>query len=119
MFEKDKLLFAFLLCSRILESRGEIDPDDWMFLLTGGLGGTGDRHNPAAEWLSDRGWKELCRLEKLPGFTGLCTSIDTDPGAWRPLYDSVEPHRVGGCMIVWIGAEDSNGGWRLDRMNGI
>ena len=99
LFEKDKLLFAFLLCSRILESRGEVDPDEWLFLLTGGLGG-GDtpRPNPAPEWLSDRGWRELLRLERLPAFAGLCGGsdggVESEPGAWRPMYDSVEPHRV-------------------------
>ena len=94
MFEKDKLLFAFLLCSRILESRGEIDADEWMFLLTGGLGSVSDRPNPASEWLADRGWKELLRLEKLPAFGSLCSSIESSPGAWRPMYDSLEPHKV-------------------------
>lgn len=54
LFEKDKLLFAFLLCARILESKGNIDPDEWMFLLTGGLGSAPDRPNPAPTWLTDR-----------------------------------------------------------------
>jgi hypothetical protein len=37
LFEKDKLLFAFLLCSRILESKGSIDSEEWLFLLTGAV----------------------------------------------------------------------------------
>jgi len=35
LFEKDKLLFSFLLCSRILGAKGEVDAAEWMFLLTG------------------------------------------------------------------------------------
>lgn len=54
LFEKDKLLFAFLLCSRILESKGQIKAEDWMFLLTGGLGTTPDKPNPASDWLVER-----------------------------------------------------------------
>lgn len=38
LFEKDKLLFAFLLAARILGSHGQLASDEWMFLLTGGLG---------------------------------------------------------------------------------
>jgi hypothetical protein len=38
LFEKDKLLFAFLLAGRILGSRGQLDGEEWLFLLTGGLG---------------------------------------------------------------------------------
>lgn len=38
LFEKDKLLFAFLLCTRILGSNGKVDAKEWLFLLTGGLG---------------------------------------------------------------------------------
>jgi hypothetical protein len=38
LFEKDKLLFAFLLVCRILGAKGQLQPDEWMFLLTGGLG---------------------------------------------------------------------------------
>lgn len=45
-----------------------MDPDEWMFLLTGGLGEADPTPNPAPEWLVDRAWKELCRLSKLPSF---------------------------------------------------
>ncbi len=40
LFEKDKLLFAFLLSCRILMSRteGRLEPQLYQFLLTGGLG---------------------------------------------------------------------------------
>ncbi|GLC47993.1 hypothetical protein PLESTB_000047400 [Pleodorina starrii] len=96
LFEKDKLLFAFLLCTRILETKGRVDPDEYMFLLTGGLGGAGGeaRPNPAPAWLVDRGWRELCRLDRLPTFMGLTDAFAADPDAWRPLYDSSEPHRT-------------------------
>lgn len=35
LFEKDKLLFSLLLCTRLLEMRGELDLQDWLFFLTG------------------------------------------------------------------------------------
>lgn len=38
LFEKDKLLFAFLLAARILSSHNQLATDEWLFLLTGGLG---------------------------------------------------------------------------------
>lgn len=84
LFEKDKLLFAFLLCSRILESRGSIDAQEWLFLLTGGLGHAGKQANPAPEWLSDRAWSELCKLSLLPSFAGAIS------GALTP-----------GCQLRW------------------
>jgi dynein heavy chain len=38
LFEKDKLLFAFLLAARLMAAAGALDADEWRFFLTGGLG---------------------------------------------------------------------------------
>ena len=35
LFEVHKLLFSLLLTNKILSSRGEMDQDEWRFLLTG------------------------------------------------------------------------------------
>ena len=45
-----------------------MDPEDWTFLLTGGLGDSGAIPNPATDWLQERTWKELGRLAQMPGF---------------------------------------------------
>jgi len=37
LFEKDKLLFSFLLSSRIMEFKGDLDNGSWRYLLTGGI----------------------------------------------------------------------------------
>jgi dynein heavy chain, axonemal len=92
LFEKDKLLFAFLLCCRILESRGALDANEWLFLLTGGLSNASNTPNPAPYFLSDRAWRELCKLSKLPAFLRLSDTIASTPAAWRHLYDSLTPH---------------------------
>jgi hypothetical protein len=38
LFEKDKLLFAFLLAARLMGAEGKLDAAEWDFFLTGGLG---------------------------------------------------------------------------------
>ena len=37
LFEKDKLLFAFLVCVRILIDSNNINPEEYQFLLAGGV----------------------------------------------------------------------------------
>ncbi|KAG2482389.1 hypothetical protein HYH03_018685 [Edaphochlamys debaryana] len=99
LFEKDKLLFAFLLACRILMSRseGRLDPHHYQFLLTGGVGvAERDVVRPAnADWLSAKAWGELLRAPNVvPAFEGLPEFVAGCPDEWRTLFDSVEPQNM-------------------------
>jgi dynein heavy chain len=70
LFEKDKLLFSFVLCVNLLLSKNELDYNEYMFFLTGGVGLENKLKNPASAWLVDKSWDEICRLSDLPNFKG-------------------------------------------------
>uniref|UniRef100_A0A8C8JPV4 Dynein axonemal heavy chain 12 n=1 Tax=Oncorhynchus tshawytscha TaxID=74940 RepID=A0A8C8JPV4_ONCTS len=77
LFEKDKLLFSFLLCSNLLLAKKEIEYGDVMFLLTGGVGLQNNVPNPDPHWLQDKSWDEICRANK-----------------FLVIYDSKEPYNT-------------------------
>jgi dynein heavy chain len=54
LLEKDKLAFSFLLTSRVLNSKGMINADEFFFLLTGGVVIENSLENSASNWLSDK-----------------------------------------------------------------
>jgi len=98
LFEKDKMLFAFLLASKLLLGQsdaveGEMEPAELRFVLTGGLD-TGDNPhpNPSKDWLSDKAWGEICRLDQLsPAFEGIRQSVVSHLVDWWKLYNSTSP----------------------------
>jgi dynein heavy chain, axonemal len=94
LFERHKLLFSLLLCIRILQGRGEVDDDEWLFLITGGVAMENPFANPAPEWLSERAWGEICRLSDLRVFKGLREHVESQHAAWREVYDSEAPHHA-------------------------
>ncbi|CEM36965.1 unnamed protein product, partial [Vitrella brassicaformis CCMP3155] len=91
LFEKHKLLFSFLLCARILQSEEKMGPVEYRFLLTGGVG-LEDVPTKPADWLPDRAWTELNRLEAMSGFSGVASNFSLEEGNWRRLYDSHAPY---------------------------
>jgi dynein heavy chain len=58
LFEKDKLMFSFLLCTRLAEFKNEITQELFRFLLTGGV--ALDQYVPEkpknSEWISAKNW---------------------------------------------------------------
>ncbi|XP_017568229.2 dynein heavy chain 12, axonemal isoform X1 [Pygocentrus nattereri] len=94
LFEKDKLLFSFLLCSNLLLAKKEIEYSEFMFLLTGGVGLQNDVPNPDSTWLQDKSWDEICRASDLPGLQGLKESFMKTPESFLPIYDSKEPYNT-------------------------
>jgi len=93
LFEKDKLIFSFMLCISIKKGRDEIDNEEWMFLLTGGLLLDQDgKPNPATNWLSELSWKDFCNLDNLSAFNGFLDDFRKNIDAWKEIYDSQDPH---------------------------
>ncbi|TRZ01398.1 hypothetical protein DNTS_018422, partial [Danionella cerebrum] len=94
LFEKDKLLFSFLLCSNLLLAKKEIEYSEFMFLLTGGVGLQNNVPNPDPNWLPEKSWDEICRASDLPALKGLKESFLKNPESFLPIYDSKEPYNT-------------------------
>ncbi|KAI8819310.1 dynein heavy chain and region D6 of dynein motor-domain-containing protein [Fimicolochytrium jonesii] len=95
LFEKDKLVFSFLLTVAILRGRGEVNGDEWRFLLTGGMGITGSKTpKPDTPWLGERSWNEICRLSSLPPFQGFDVDFVSNIDEWKRLFDSPTPQTI-------------------------
>eukprot|EP00040_Diaphanoeca_grandis_P037865 m.251013 g.251013 ORF g.251013 m.251013 type:complete len:2401 (+) comp33890_c0_seq1:2-7204(+) len=98
LFEKDKLLFSFMLCINLMQDKGQIVAAEWMFLLTGGVGLENPNKIPAS-WLPTKAWDELCRLNDLgvandsseSHFDQVQKSFETNAVGWKSVYDSLSP----------------------------
>ncbi|KAK5645095.1 hypothetical protein RI129_006395 [Pyrocoelia pectoralis] len=91
LFEKDKLMFSFLLCVKIMLSKNKIDEREYTFLITGGIDVDNPIPNPSSGWLSAKSWNEICRLDSVTVFDGFRNSVVENISAWQALYDLVEP----------------------------
>jgi len=93
LFEKDKLLFSFLLTTNLLKMRNGMDQQEFMFFLTGGVGLDNKIPNPCPSWITKKVWDELCRMQDgLPGFKGFLDSFRSNLPLWQAIYDSKTPH---------------------------
>ncbi|KAJ8668953.1 hypothetical protein QAD02_000212 [Eretmocerus hayati] len=91
LFEKDKLLFSFLLVINLINSEGKLSHAQWTFVLTGGVGLENPYKNPTT-WLPFQAWNELCRLDSVPSFEGIREAFEGKLDEWKTIYDSKEPH---------------------------
>lgn len=95
LFKKDKLLFSLILCVGILKGGGLIDPDEWLFLLTGGVViDTKMPPNPASKWLSDKAWGEAVRISNLINFKDFYHDLEVKKDEWEVFYNSAEPYKA-------------------------
>ena len=91
LFEKDKLLFSFILCVNLLKHKGTVDALDYRFLLTGGVGLENLKPNPCPDWLPKKSWDELCRLQDMPMFEKIADGFKSLGSGWKMVYDSATP----------------------------
>ena len=95
LFEKDKLLFSFLLTTKILFGDNKIDLDEWRFLLAGPSGSIDIVGNPT-DWLDDLEWtqvyKQLFVMSKIPIYAGIDTYFIEFHKKFKKIFDSPDAH---------------------------
>jgi len=94
LFEKDKLIFSFMLCADILKSKDAIKEAEWSFFIRGG--GTsvesGRTKKPATvTWISEARWGSICDLE---------TVFENFQGITLSALEHVVPITIGSFKIV-------------------
>ncbi|KAI5751908.1 hypothetical protein M8J77_011995 [Diaphorina citri] len=96
LFERHKLLFAFLICVKIREKAEKLVAAEYSFLLRGGivLNRKEQPENPSPMWISGPAWDNISELSKLDGFYGLVQSLEQMGREWNSWYFSNEPENV-------------------------
>jgi dynein heavy chain len=102
LYEKDKLLFSFVMCANIMRGDGLLAPDQFTFFLTGGSGllpdnppgnPTGGMTSDGAPWLAQPRWEEMLRLSQLEGYEELPADFAKQKAEWYKVYEHEAPHR--------------------------
>ncbi|XP_048509500.1 dynein axonemal heavy chain 3 isoform X1 [Athalia rosae] len=91
LFEKDKLLFSFVLCIGLMRAESKLDEDLWVFLLTGGIALKNPHKNPAPSWLTEKSWSEIVRATELTGLGAFQSSLENNISEWKTFYDLTNP----------------------------
>jgi dynein heavy chain len=91
LFEKDKLLFSFLLTTKIMLGKELLTDSTLRFFLAGSTAMEASELNPFTAWLPEQGWKDvlaLCDLPQLVNFKPLFTGKGA---AWEGVFNSLKP----------------------------
>lgn len=91
LFEKDKLIFSFVLCIGLMRAENKVEEDLWVFLLTGGIALKNPHKNPAPSWLSEKSWSEVVRSTPLTGLGDFQASVEKNISEWKAYYDLSDP----------------------------
>ncbi|XP_060805137.1 dynein beta chain, ciliary [Amyelois transitella] len=89
LFERDKLVFLFLITLQVLQSEGKVDPRELDFLL---------KYAVAPEvspftWLSNNSWGGIIALCKMDAFENLDKDIEGAAKRWQKYTDGEAPER--------------------------
>ncbi|XP_012945211.2 dynein heavy chain 6, axonemal [Aplysia californica] len=90
LFEKDKLVFSFMLCGEIMKTANDISAPEWSFFLRGAAGNLDKQRPPKPEvdWLSQAVWNMACDLSDTQEiFRGIQNDLTKTP-VWVTLGDT-------------------------------
>ena len=94
LFEKHKLLFAFLLTCRLKLNEESIDVVELDFFLRGGtvLDKSSQAPNPCSDWIDEASWDHATEVSKmLPAMSGFDGSFEQYGRDWKTWYGTAAP----------------------------
>ena len=99
LLEKDKLLFSFLMCIKIMQSEGKINNAELRFLLVGTSRTEMSIPNPTTgkgNWLTDKQWAGFLEMtQTFPEiFKDFDTGFATNLAQWEEVFNAVEPMKA-------------------------
>lgn len=101
IFEKDKVLFSFLLTCKIMISCNQLHQRLFIYFLKGnvkeqiteGEDGEETGHSPL-EWLPRDMWSRVIELDEIPEFKGISEDIVRNEREWRVFFTSMETDKI-------------------------
>jgi dynein heavy chain, axonemal len=98
LFEKDKLLFAFILTTKIMMSNKQLQIEELEFLIRGSVLSESDvlaHKNPDPNWISDKTWTNILQLKQLHGFAvDFIEQFYAHMSTWKEIYDDLRPEEI-------------------------
>ncbi|XP_058126202.1 dynein axonemal heavy chain 2-like [Anopheles ziemanni] len=93
LFENDRKLFGFHLCTRLLFAEEAMSAREYNFLVHGSrsVDRSEQMENPCRDWLTEAHWDQLSDLDRLPGFHGIVESFEELPEDWHRWYLTPSP----------------------------
>ncbi|KOC62554.1 Dynein heavy chain 7, axonemal [Habropoda laboriosa] len=91
LFEKDKLLYSFVLYTTILMTEKALTREEISFFLSGGVALAAVSDNPGSDWLPDKSWGEISRVHILPSFVNFQSHFTRNLNRWKQYYDLTNP----------------------------
>jgi dynein heavy chain len=87
LYEKDKLLFSFIMAVRLYAHDTGMDHSEWKFLLAG-ISSLNDverctEPNPHPDFIEDRMWHEVCEISTFSNFQEFWKIVKLQPLAWE------------------------------------
>jgi dynein heavy chain len=99
LFEKDKVLFSFLIAAKIAVRAGKVPDEMWQLYMVGPTPNTSLAAEfpipdaVAAAGVTEKAWNIMASLEfESDRFVPLRADVEEDPGAWAALLVSDSPH---------------------------
>ena len=91
LFEKDKLIFSFMLSIKLLQLSKELDQAELVFLLTGGVALGEDYGEIPADWITEKIWGEINRVAKISTMKTFLPHFKSNLNVYKEMYEHPNP----------------------------